>query len=364
MGALNLKRFLSQIGLAPQKVLGVDIGSSSVKICEFSASKQSYKLINFAIRPLPQGAFFEDEIQKYDEIVDILKDLIRESKIKSSYACVGFWGTDVISKLIKVPSGTKEEIKDEVLWESEQYIPFDIDDGTLSFDIVGEDKGGGVDVLFVVAKTESVEKFKTLVEDAGFIIKIIDLNQFALANLFSHVCRDQLVKSDKPLVLIDVGANSTNIIIQQGLKLVFNKEIPVGGQIITDEIQKVTDLEYEQAEDLKVNGDQNGNIPEEIVKIIDSSLDLLLSKIKKTLDFYMSSVGIDRFGACYLTGGSSSLPGLSERLRADLGVEILFFNPFDKIDVNEKVFDEDFLSLASSLGATAMGLAMRTLDEQ
>ena len=361
VASLVLKNLLSSLGLGYQGVVGVDIGSSSVKLCELSGSEKSYKLERFAVLPLPEASFFGDEVQKEDEIVDTIKKLFEEEKSQSATVCVGMWGPNVVAKRIQVGMGSIDEIGEQVEWEFEQYIPFDADDATISFHFLGENEGGGADVLVVAAKTELVQKFKEMVEAAGPAVKIIDCNQFAIANIFSYVHKEELENALDSLALIEFGANSTNIIIYRNSTIVFTRELSIGGQIITDEIQKAMGLSYEEAEELKVNGDQNGNIPEEIVGIVKSSLDVILSEIKTSLDFYMSSNEEKSFSGCYITGGSSRLPSLVNELKESLQMDVLFFNPFEKINVDDSKFDESYQSIISNIGVTSLGLAMRNL---
>ena len=363
MGALDLKSVFADLGLGSKGLLGIDIGSSSIKICELSGGESSYKLTKFAIRPLPEGSFFEDEIQKADEIIEVIEHLIEEVQPKSTFVCMGIWGPNVISKRMQVAMASVEEIGDQVTWEIEQYLPFDIDDATTSFYLVGENSVGGADVLISAAKTELLENFRTLIEDAGLKVKVIDCNQFAIANVFSYVHEKELKEIKTPLLLLEIGANSINLIVFREGSVVFTRELPIGGQIVTNEVQKAMGLSYEEAEELKVNGDQSGNLPEEIVNIVNSSFDLFLTEIKRALDFYISSNDESSFQYCYITGGSSRLPGLVERLSKELSLEVLFFNPFDRIDVKSGRFDENSLSVISSVGVSVLGLAMRRLGD-
>ena len=353
----------ADLGLGPKGLLGVDIGSSSIKICELSGGKNSYKLTKFAIRPLPEGSFFEDEIQKTDEIIEVLEHLVKEVRPKSSFVCMGIWGPNVISKRMQVAMSSIEEIMDQVAWEIEQYLPFDVDDATTSFYLVGENSVGGADVLISAAKTELIERFRALVEDAGLKVKVIDCNQFSIANVFSYVHEKEIKEINTPILLLELGANSINVIVFRNGSVVFTRELPIGGQIITNEIQKAIGLSYGDAEELKVNGDQSGNLPEEIMSIINTSFNLFFTEIKRALDFYISSSDESSFQYCYITGGSSRLPGLSERLAKELSLEVLFFNPFDRIDVKRGEFDENALSVISSTGVSALGLAMRRVGD-
>ena len=315
------------------------------------------------VQSLPSGIFFGDEIQDRDVLLDTIKSILEEMKPRSSFSSMGIWGNNVISKRIYLAKSGKDELADQVEWESEQYIPYDIDDATVSFSILEEDSNGNYDILFTAAKTEVIEQFKSIVEEAGLKVKIIDNSQFALANIFSFVHEKDLDEVNSSIVLIDVGASSMNIIIFEGKKLVFTREISVGGQLITDKIQSVMGLSYEEAEELKVNGDQNGNLPEEISVIVDSSLSAFFAEIKKALDFYISSGDDKSFSCIYLTGGTSVIEGFADKLSKMLNLEVLMFNPFDKVKYNENDFDESFLSIISSMGGVAMGLAMRRIGD-
>ncbi len=367
MSSTNLKDTLQSfaietLGLGPKSLVGVDIGTSSIKVCELLHGKKGFKVQNFSYIPLPEGAFHEDDIQKYDEIVQCLQLAVGQISSSSKFAAVGVWGPGVISKRIQVPVGSMEEIEDQVLWESEQYIPFDIDQTSIDFHVIGENKGGGADVLIAAAKHNVIEKFKGLVEETGLTVKIVDLSQYALANAFIHVHKSELDGAKASVILIDFGSQTTNIVVFRQSEIVFTRELNVGGHALSEEIQRSMGLSYEEAEDLKRGADPEGNLPEEIVDIIDSNMSTFLIEIKKTLNFYMTATGEDTFQRCYITGGTSQVPGLLESLENEFGVEVLHFNPFEKIAFDDKKIDEETAIQIATIGATAIGLAMRSLS--
>ena len=361
MGLFNVKKTLESLGLGPKSIVGIDIGSSSVKICELSSSKKSYKLTKFAIRPLPESSFFEGEVQKQDEVTEIVKELVDEIKPKSSFACVGIWGPNVISKRIQVGEGSLEDLGSQVEWELEQYVPFDLDEATTDFHIIGENDRGNREVLAVTAKTDLIENFMAMVNDSGLEVKIIDSNQIALANIFSHVYRDEMDQTEDSFLIIEIGASLTNIIVCRSSIIVFSREVFLGGNLVTEKIKKSMGVTFEEAEELKVSGDQNGNLPEEIISIINESFDSFVSEIKPALDFYYTSSEDKTVKRCYITGGSSLLPGLADVLSEKLKLEVLLFDPFEKIDINDNNFNGEMLSIISSAGISVLGLAMRDL---
>ena len=141
--------------------------------------------------------------------------------------------------------------------------------------------------------------------------------------------------------------------------IAFSKEINVGGVMITEEIQRQMGVNYYEAEDLKITGDENGNLPEEILEIIDDVVESFFSEIKKTIDFYVSSTSDESLVGCLVTGGSALIPGIIEGLEALLGVDVSVLNPFDKIGYNAKNIDEEMINEIAYKGVEVIGLAMR-----
>lgn len=366
MASGNLKEYYQSflvdvLGIGPKHLVGIDIGVGSIKVCEMVPHKGTFKLKGFHQAPIGEQVFAEDEIQSRSDIVNAIEEGLSHIKPKTNYACIGIWGPSSISKRIQVPVGTEEEIEDQVLWESEQYIPFDVDSSVISFDMQGENVGGGVDVLIASATNSLVEDYKNMASEAGLSVKIADLNQFAIANVFTHVNEVEISEAQGAIILIEFGAFTSNVLIFKNEKLVFTRELAIGGINVTDEIQRTMGLSFEEAEDLKTHGDENGNLPEEILDVISDSLGNFIGELKKTINFYLTASGEDVIQRCYLTGGSSLLPGLLENIESEFEIETLFFNPFEKITYNNKFSEEELQNIASS-GIAAMGLAMRSLD--
>ena len=196
--------------------------------------------------------------------------------------------------------------------------------------------------------------------EAGLDVKIVDLDMFALINTFEHMGLGRSVPSGEFCVVIDFGAQKSDLIIYKDDAIMFTREMTIGGVLITEEIQRQLGVNYVEAEGLKINGDDNGNLPEDIVEIIDAILETFFSEIKKTLNFYMTASSDDAISKCFITGGSSLIPGFMEGLETIMGIEVQLLNPFEKIEVQEDKFDEPTLQRISSSGLIALGLAMRS----
>jgi type IV pilus assembly protein PilM len=342
-------------------VVGIDIGLSSVKVAEVSCDKdkENWVLTKYASVPLPEGSIIEDEIQKEEEIVDAIDRAIKEAGITAKIASIGLAGPNTVARKLQLAGGSEEEIEDQVVWEAEQYLPFEIEQSTVSFHVVGENEGGGVDVIVAAARNDIISSFKNLVEQVNLKVKVVDLGLVAVTNVFELVMEEKIEDISQSWLLIDLGAQKTEFIIYKNGMIAFTKEMNVGGVMITEEIQRQMGVNYDEAEDLKITGDGQGNLPEEILEIIDDVVEAFFSEIKKTIDFYISSTSDESMMGCLVTGGSALIPGIIEGLEALLGVEVSVLNPFDIFGIEIEDLSEEKKKEIQYRGCSVIGLAMR-----
>lgn len=352
----QIKGLFSKV--SPGNIVGLDIGSHSIKVCELSGSPGKYCLERFGQFVLSEAAIIEDEVQKPSEIVEGLNEVFKRANIKSRLVCFGMAGPNTMTKRMTIPEGSKEEMEDHVMWEAEQYITFGADEAKVAFDIIGQTEGGAKDALVAAAKTSVIESYTELLKEAKITIKIVDLNVLALSNLFEEVMNKDIEEYNQGTLIVDVGAQNTKVIVYKNSGPIFTKEIPYGGGLITEEIQRQMGVRYEEAEDLKLTTDDNGNAPEEILSIISSQTDALVSEIRKNINFYVAQGSSDRVSYCFVTGGSSLIQGFKEKLSSVIGLEVEQFNPFSKIKFNERGFDRSAEDLGA-IAAVSIGLAMR-----
>jgi type IV pilus assembly protein PilM len=369
LGSKNIvKSVIDKVGdliyVGPKGLIGIDIGLSAIKMAEVQKqSDGSFKLIRYSSVPLPEGTIIEDEIQKEDEILQALQQGLKELKRSNKFVCIGLSGPNTLIKKLQLAGGTYEEIEDQVSWEAEQYLPFPIDDGNISFSVVGEHQGGGVDVIIGAAKKSIVQTFKEIVERANVKVKIVDLNAAATLNVAEFVLGEELQTEGKTWMLMDLGAQKTHFMIYKNGVLVFFKEINIGGLTITEEIQRQMGVNFNEAESLKIYGDGNGNIPEEIVEIINQVLDIFFAELKKTIDFWISSTSEELFDCCFLTGGGALVPGFIDALQDLISTEVKILNPFTRISYNKNNISEEMIESITYKGVCAIGLAMRSLPK-
>ncbi len=343
------------------QLIGIDIGLSAVKIAVLSeAKKDVYRLEKYESVPLSEAAIIEDDIQKPEEIIDAIRSIVKHQRITKNIACLGMNGPNTVTKRLQVPDGVQEEIEDNVLWESEQYIPFGADDAEIDFSIIGRDQEEDiVDAIVGAAKIDVIEHYMEYIKEAGLTVRAVDLNVFALTNIFELYLGDRLDDvSEDGAIIIDFGAQYTTVILYKNNGPILTKEIPIGGVLLTEEIQRTMGVSYEEAEDLKINGDENGNLPEEIVTVLETHSDKLADEFRKVLNFYIAAGSSDQVGYCFVTGGSSRLPGIKEVLQDVVDMEIEEINPFEVIEVKGN-FDEEELEEIAYCGLVALGLGMR-----
>lgn len=351
------------VDFGPKTIIGVDIGQSAIKACVVSTDKKytSYKLQHFKRVPLSEGAIIEDEIHKEEEVIEAIASAVSGAGTGVNKACIGISGPSTISRRLQLAGGSIDEIEDQVTWEAEQYIPFNVEESTLSFHLIGENEGGGVDVVVAAAKNSLIQSHRDLVEGAGLRPKIVDLSILACVNLFQFVKDAELKSNDEAsAILMDIGAQSTQFVICRDNTIVFTKEIAMGGVMVTEEIQRQMGVNHVDAESLKTVGDENGNLPEEVVEVIEQVNESFIADIKKTIEFYITSTSDESFEKVYLTGGGALTPGLSEGVESALGLEVEFLNPFERLDYGKKLSEDDLQEIGF-LGAASIGLAMRKL---
>jgi len=344
------------------QLVSIDIGLSAVKVALLSkVKKNEYKLENYAAIALSEAAIIEDEVQKPEEIIEAISKALDEAGIQKRIVTIGMDGPNTMTKRFQVPDGTKEEIEDNVLWESEQYIPFGAEDSEVDYFVIGDIPEDEVkDVLVAAMRIDVAENYIGYVKELGLVPRIIDLNVLAINNLFELIMgKDLEAVSEEGAIIIDFGAQTTTLLVYRGGGPVLTKEVNVGGVLITEEIQRIMGVSYEEAEDLKTHGDENGNLPVEIVSIIESQIESQISELKKVLNFYIAAGSSEQISQCYITGGGARLPGLTEAIANMIDGEVHFLNPFDVIQFDKKRINEDDLDNIATTGFVAIGLGLR-----
>ena len=345
--------------------MGLDIGSSAVKAVELKASGKSYKVLAVGVEPIPPDSIVDGAIIDGAAVADAIKRLFENKAFKSKEVAASLSGNAVIVKKISLPVMTEAELSESIYWEAEQYIPFDIQDVNLDYQILdpgtGPDSKGTMDVLLVAAKKEKIADYTGVIAQAGKVPVVVDVDAFALQNAFemNYGSDPQSV-----VVLLNAGASAININIISGDQSVFTRDISMGGNAYTEAVQKELNLPFETAEALKKGEPVDGVTFEEVQPVLHAMTENVLLEIQKTFDFFKASATSDRIDKVLLSGGASRVDGFQKALEERFSTVIEPFNPFQKISFDSTklgVADAERMTTAT---AVAVGLALRTAGDR
>jgi len=347
-----------------RNLIGLDVGDSSVKVVELKdlGKGRGYELVKLGWDPLSSEAIVDGAIMDSQLVTETIQRLFQRCRIKSSSPlAVALSGHSVIVKRISLPVMTEAELAESIHWEAEQYIPFDIEDVNLDYEILegsslsGE---GNMDVLLAAAKKDKINDYVSVIEQAGLNAATVDIAAFAMQNAFEANYEFQ---SDQVVALVDIGSAVSSISVLHGGNSVYWRDINnIGGNQYGEAIQKELNLSAEQAEELK-RGDEIDGVPyERVLPIITAVNDDVGTEIQKTLDFFKQISATDQpVDRLYLTGGTAQMVHLKETLEERLSTQVELMNPFRRIPPKGRDASAELVNEMMPTASVAVGLALR-----
>jgi len=340
--------------------VGLDIGSSSVKLVQLKEKKGGYQLVAFGAAPLPPEAIVDGALMNSAAIVQAIQELVAQQKVKARDVAIGVRGHSVIIKKISLPRMSQEELDESIQWEAEQYIPFDVKDVNIDTQILTPeaDAAGQMDVLLVAAKKDMINDYTSVCAEAGLTATVVDVDAFAVQNAFE---KNYESSATDTVVLINVGAAVSNINVISRGATTFTRDITMGGNAFTEEIQKQLNISYDEAEALKVGGqgESDAVVPQEVERVIQGVAEQMGGEIQRSLDFYASTAADGKIGKVYLSGGTARVPALFKVVEARANVPVEILNPFKNVEVDNHKFDPAVILAAAPSAAVGVGLALR-----
>jgi len=343
-------------------LVGLDIGSRSVKVAEITDSKNGPKLKRFGMADIPAGAIGDGAISDPASAAEAIRQLFKSSNVRETNVAVSIGGYSVIVKKINVQTMPEEQLQETIHFEAEQYIPFDISDVNLDFQILGENENNSsqMSVFLVAAKKEMVNDYINLVTLAGLTPCIIDVEAFALQNIFEA----NYDIEEENVALIDIGASKTSLNILKGNSSVFMRDVALGCLQVNQKIMSLLDCSYDQAELLKFGETSAKMSAEELNQIISSVVTDWCTEIRRALDFFYTNYPDDQIKRIILSGGGAHIAEFRKLLATESSAQVETLDPFKKIGVDEKTFDPEFIRQIAPQAAIAMGLALRKVDDK
>lgn len=343
-------------------LVGLDIGSSSIKVAEITEIKKGSTLAKFGMINIAPGLIEDGSVKDPETVADIIRQLFKAYNIKERNVAIAVGGYSVIVKKIVVQTMSEEQLQDTIQFEAEQYIPFDITDVNIDFQILGENESNPnqMNVLLVAAKTDVVNDFVNLTQMAGMNPCIIDVDAFALQNIFEA----NYELENENLALIDIGASKTSLNILKDSNSVFMRDVSLGCGQINQKIISLVDCSFEEAEEIKLGGQTNKLSMEDLSDIISGVVTDWCTEIRRALDFFYSTYPEDQIKRIILSGGGGNIKEFRQLLAVETSATVQIINPFENFYVDDERFDISYINKIAPQASICMGLATRKADDK
>ena len=352
-----------------RSVVGLDIGSSAVKAVELKASGKGYRVAAFATEPVPAESIVDGAIVDGSAVAEAIRRVFDKTSSRTREVAASLSGNAVIVKKIALPPMSEAELADAIYWEAEQYIPFDVQDVNLDYQILGGASAGGgraagpgvMEVLLVAAKKEKIADYTGVIRQAGREPVIVDVDAFALQNAYEQ---NYGIEAGAVVVLLNAGASAINVNVVSGDQSLFTRDISVGGHAYTDALRRELHVTEEQAEALKRGHPVSGIDFEQARPIIRAVTENVLLEVQKTFDFFRSTTGITHIDRIVLSGGASRVDGFADMVAEQFDAHVEEFDPFKTIAFDAEKFGVDRAADVAPTAAVAVGLALRRVGDR
>jgi len=344
-----------------KNLIGVDIGSTSIKVCEIRENRDQRSLVGFGFHPLPTETIVDGHIINSGAVVEGLEKLFH--KKKNRHVALRASGHSVIIKKIAMPIMSAAELAEQVTWEAEQHIPFDLAEVNLDYQVLHRrEEQGQMDVLLVAAKREEINDLTNIAGEARLKPLVVDLDAFAIQNAYETGYG--LPPRDQTVVLIHCGASLTTVNILANGSTAFTRDITNGGNAITEEIQRALSISREEAEAYKHGGDGTGIVPREVSTIVQQVVEQLAGEIQRSLDFYLATSGDRDVSQILCSGGTANIQSFLDAVRNRARVPVEVLDPLRAAPLDTKSVDGVSLQGRTAQAAVALGLALRKEKEK
>jgi len=346
-----------------KSLVGLDIGSSAVKAVELKPAGKGFKVAAFGSEPVPPDSIVDGAIIDGGAVADAIRRLFTGGAIKTKDVAASLSGNAVIVKKISLPQMSQAELAESIYWEAEQYIPFDIQDVNLDYQIL--DKGGDgkstMDVLLVAAKKEKIADYTGVIAQAGRSAVVVDVDAFALQNAYEV---NYGIEPGAVVALLNAGASATNINILNGDQSVFTRDISIGGNAYTEALQKELNLPFDLADQLKRGMPVDGITYDDAKPVLRAVTENVMLEIQKTFDFFKTTASSERIDRIMLSGGASRAEGFTEMLSERFDVPVEGLDPFKRVSFESKKFQIESAGEVAPTAAVAVGLALRRVGDR
>jgi len=345
-----------------KEIIGLDIGSKHIKVIQLKNGKGGYTLDKLAISSLQSELIVDGSILDSTRVVESIKELIASAEIQAKDVTLSVSGhSSVIIKRVTLPQMSEDELEESIRFEAEQYIPFDIEDVNLDFQILGlAEENNMMDVLIVAVKKDKINEYVSVVKDAGLEPVIVDVDAFALENMYEL---NYDISEESNVALVNIGASMININILKGGMSVFTRDSSVGGNLLTEALQREFTVSFQDAEKLIMEDPVEGISLEETTAVLNSASTDIISEISRSFDYFRDTTNYENIDEIILCGGVALTKNFATLLSEKIGIDTKIANPFQNVDVPDS-FDDDYINSVAPIVSVAVGLAIRRIGDK
>jgi type IV pilus assembly protein PilM len=352
---------LKLFGKKADPVIGLDIGSTSVRLLQLSSHGSGYRVDHFAIEPISEGVVVDKTVRDVEAAANAISRAVRVSGTRAKSCAIAVSGSAVFTKLISLPADLAEaDIESQVQIEANQYIPYPLDEVSLDFEVLGPSARNAdlIDILLAASKSENIESRQDAIDTAGLKARVVDVEAFAIANAFELIRKRDGVSRSEAVGFFDIGYDMTTLLVIKSGRVIYTRDHPFGGHQLLEETQRRYDMTAEQAAFFERNEEGPEDFEEEVLEPFQLNI---VHQISRALQFYASSNEYSNISTIYLSGGVASLKGLAAMVQQELGMTARVADPVTGLDIAQNVTVPELKRNATGL-MIAMGLALRGFD--
>ena len=348
-------------GKKKDPVIGLDIGTTAIRVMQLSKHGSGYRIDHFATEPLGEGVMVEKSVQDFEAISNAIKRAVKSAGTRVKTCAIAVSGPAVFTKTISLPSNLADsDLESQVQIEANQYIPFPLDEVSLDFEILGKSTRNAdmIDILLAASKSENVESRQDALDTAGLKAGIVDVEAFAIANAFEVIRKRDGVSMSETVGILDIGLDLTTLLILRGDRVVYTRDHPFGGRQLLEETMRRYDMDAQRASFFERDEEAPPDFEEEVLEPFELNI---VHQISRALQFFASSNDYSPVGRLYLAGGTAGLKGLAAMVEQELGIRTKVADPVSGLNVASSVPTRVLERQAHNL-MVAMGLALRGFD--
>ncbi|MDP9795646.1 type IV pilus assembly protein PilM [Catenuloplanes nepalensis] len=336
--------------MAATNLIGLDIGSMSVRAVETTRTKQGLGILNYAQAPLPAGAVVSGVVRDDAAVTAALKELWTTTKFRSRHVTLGVTNPQAVVREMSVAKLPRNQLKKSLPFQVRDMLPLAVERALLDFYPLEEPAGDTIRGLLIAAPKDAVLTAVRAVERAGLFVDRVDLASFALLRAASWL--DTTVEA-----IVDIGAQATSVVVHANGEPLIVRTVPRGGQELTELLAGRLGIGATEAEAVKCWVGLRTQEGPEVAELLREGLRPLISEIRSSFTYLSSSERPTQVQRLSLSGGGSLLPGLPEMLAYELSVATVIADPMSRLRGVEPG-QHDNLERFRSSAAVSIGLTL------